>query len=267
MIDKAALIEERINRILTQYRESPNLIALIRNGLQEIADAAEYLEAIQTAFDIETSIGDQLTVIGKWLGWPRVHCEGRRPTVFGFECSSDGEETSACSTAVPVAGFCEGARWACPGYGFEDYEFVDDELYRRYLKARNIKLAGDYSRERLIEAAGLIFDHEVVFVRERPGVVTLCLTRAFTSEELAILALADHVLPIALGVRLEWAQTDGAIFGFGEGWGGLCSSSFYSIVRDPFDRAPKTDVFGFGPDWAEMCGGHFYSGNPADLLN
>jgi hypothetical protein len=116
------MIEERIDRILTQYRESPNLLVLIRNGLQEAADAGGHLDAIQEAFAIDTSLGDQVTIIGKWLGGPRTHCEGIRPTVFGFECIPEmGEETAACSTAIPVAGFCEGARWACPGYDFEDY--------------------------------------------------------------------------------------------------------------------------------------------------
>lgn len=264
MIDKAAMEEARIDRILTQYRESQKLIGVIRAALSELADVAERGQTIETAFDINTSVGHPLTVIGGWLGWPRVHCQGSRPVVFGFSCPDND-----CSTGYPVAGLCEGARFACEGAEYEEFTFEDDALYRRYLKARAISInaqkSGGYTRECLVDAAAALFQHECVIVKERRGEVIICLTRFFSSAELQILHLAEQVLPVPPGVKLIWAHCDGAIFGFGAGWGEICTSSFYRVINDPFDSAPKTDVFGFGSDWAGACEGRFYSGNPADL--
>lgn len=263
-IDKAAMEEERINRVLTQYRESPNLLGLIRAVLSELADVAERGDAIQSAFNIDTSIGDQLTMIGKWLGWPRTHCQGSRAKVFGFACEDDD-----CSVGYPVLGFCEGARFACDGAQFEEHTFEDDELYRRYLKARAVAInsaqTNDYTRESLVAAATAMFGEECVIVKEGRAEIILCLTRFFTPDELQILHLAEHVLPIAPGVKLTWAHCDGAIFGFGAGWGEMCTSSFYKIITDPLERKPKSGIFGFGPDWSGFCTGRFYSGDPADL--
>lgn len=263
-IDKAAMEEERINRVLTQYRESPNLLGLIRAVLSELADVAERGDAIQSAFNIDTSMGDQLTMIGKWLGWPRTHCKGSRAKVFGFACEDDD-----CSVGYPVLGFCEGARFACDGAQFEEYTFEDDELYRRYLKARAVAInsaqTNDYTRESLVAAATAMFGEECVIVKEGRAEIILCLTRFFTPDELQILHLAEHVLPIAPGVKLTWAHCDGAIFGFGAGWGEMCTSSFYKIITDPLERKPKSGIFGFGPDWSGFCTGRFYSGDPADL--
>lgn len=84
--DPDVLVENAIDQVLTQYRESPNLLALARSLLHPPADTAKLVCEILDRFDIETATADQLTIIGKWLGWPRCHCAGRRRTVFGFAC-------------------------------------------------------------------------------------------------------------------------------------------------------------------------------------
>ena len=162
--DKAGLVEERIDRILTQYRESPNLLGIIRHDLGQIADiiieangsrgfVSELLSAgdnalsdeqqivapdpdclpipgIPEKFNIYTAIGDQLTIIGKWLGWPRCHYICQDVAVFGFGCGST-------SGSVDIVGLCEGGVWfGCGDGGTADICLDDDETYRGYLLAR-----------------------------------------------------------------------------------------------------------------------------------
>lgn len=263
-VNKSEMVEERIDRVWTQYRESPNLLGVTRAALNELADVAERGDAISTAFDIDTSSAEQLTIIGGWLGWPRTHCQGSKAKVFGFSCPDDD-----CSVGYPVLGFCEGARFACKDARSEEFTFEDDALYRQFLKARVVSINAarslQFTRQDLIDAAGVLFGSEVVIVREGRGKLILCLTRFFTPQELQILHLAREVLPVPPGVALTWAHCDGAVFGVGEGWGLLCTSSFYTVIKDPLDRAPRTDIFGFCDDWAGFCDGRFYSGNPVDL--
>lgn len=303
MIDKSALVDARLSRVLTQYRESPNLLGVAGAYLSELTDVMDRADAIPSAFDMDTSTGDQLTIIGRWLGFPRTHGEGARVRAFGFErlppvltalidndnaiAVDNGEalviETdrtearqagfdlvAEAATTYSVAGFCEGAFFACPdGTAFEEHTFSDDDTYRRWLKARrrqiNASLSLKYTRQELETAAGEIFGATAKLVKEKPGIVTVCLERLFTEAELRLLELASLVLPVPPGIAVEWAHSDGTAFGFGEGWGETCSSSFYGVIRSNLNRKPKSDVFGFGPDFSGLCEGFFYSGNPQDL--
>lgn len=264
MIDKQQMIDERLSEVLTQYRESPKLKGMISVYLGVLADIAIQNEQMLSAFDLDSSIGDQLTMIGKWLGWPREHCQGQRAAHFGFE--RDG----SCTDYYPVKGFCEDGYFSCGvGSDFEEFEFDDDSVYRKWLKARAIKINSqkkrDFRRENLVEACQEIFGNGVEIVSERKATLTICIPRAMTDQEMATSHLLKGVLPVPPGVGFSIANSPSVPFGFGPGWGELCNSSFYATVRDNLERAPKSDIFGFGQDFSGLCEGSFYSGNPQDL--
>ena len=152
--DRAGLIEERIDRILTQYRESRNLIGIIRHDLGQIADViieangsrgivSELISSgsnvlsdsqqviisdpdcqpapgMPEKFDILTAVGDQLTIVGKWLGFPRCHCICQNVPVFGFSCSetvsyviSDGSDLLSDGDHVVVSSLVFSCRFLC----------------------------------------------------------------------------------------------------------------------------------------------------------
>lgn len=214
-------VEERIDKIATQYRESPKLLGLIRNYLRQTAEAADVACRLIEYFDIDTAAGDQLTILGKALGWPRCHCRGQRRPVFGFEC-----EDECGPPTVPIRGFCE-ADWDCgDGPEYVEFCFTDDELYRGFLKARIVTLTGDYTRSGLTAAAREVFGGNAAIYYERPGVVSVATGRLLTNTEIAIAHLYEQVLPIAPGIRLEIWHGNGPAFGFGEGWGGFCDGAF-----------------------------------------
>lgn len=176
--DPADLVEASIDLVATQYRESPRLLALMRAYGVQVAEAFQALCRLPGAFDIDTAVGDQLTIVGKWLGWPRVHPQGARTAVFGFE-SADCDPCNTINGPV-VGGFCY-ADWAgCAGSEFAPYVFVDDELYRRFLKARVVQLFGDYRRETLTNAIRALFGApSAMIVTEAPGSIVVSLGRPF----------------------------------------------------------------------------------------
>ncbi|HEY8356692.1 MAG TPA: DUF2612 domain-containing protein [Ramlibacter sp.] len=220
--DIDALVESKIDRVATQYRESPKLLGLIRAYLRPAAEAYDALCETLDKFDIDNAVGDQLTILGKALGWPRTHCKGQKRPVFGFSCEGFDE----CSIPVrPVAGFCF-AEWNCDGPDFVEFTFRDDELYRGFLKARVVTLLGDYTRKGLTEAARAMFGQDAVIYRERPAVVSVATGRLMTNVEISIVHLYAQVLPVAPGLRLELWHSKGRPFGFGAGWGGFCSGRF-----------------------------------------
>ncbi|WP_081630996.1 DUF2612 domain-containing protein [Aureimonas ureilytica] len=219
-IDPQTLIQSKIDRRLTQYRESPRLEGVMRAYLKEAAEAQNLACRMIEFFDLDKAVGDQLTILGGLIGWPRCHCAGQLRPIFGFECIDEcGPPT------VPVAGFCE-AEWDCGGPEYVEFCFTDDELYRGFLKARVIANRGDYSRHGLTLAARAVFGPDAVIYIEGQGRVSVATGRLLTSIEISIAHLYRQALPIAPGVRLDIWHGNGPAFGFGDGWGGFCNGAF-----------------------------------------
>src|SRR5690348_11451199 len=120
-IFRGDLVEPEIDKVATQYREATKFLGLIRAILSEGEGAAIRLNEVPAFFDIDTAVGDQLTIIGKWLGFPRRHCVCDAPAVFGFDCGSPGSFT--------ISGFCApGSTWlGCPPLGNSTLCIDDDE--------------------------------------------------------------------------------------------------------------------------------------------
>lgn len=226
--DKETLIGERLDRLLTQYRESPNLKAIIEQGLSQIADVALALCDVPSHFEISDAIGDQLTLIGKRMGWPRCHCICDVGPTFGFGCGTSNPNQ-------PIVGFCEGGDWAdCQSFGTGDLCLEDDEVYRRYLLARRYQALQRYSLDDLQAAMRHIWGDSATASSLGGARVNIAPGRALTSQEQRELPLAIRVLPIAPGIQVYVDFAAGPIFGFGSGWAGFCDGAALSCP-EPYD--------------------------------
>lgn len=223
-------MEERVNRILTQYRESPKLLAIIRHDLGQIAEAANAACEIPSKFDIIDAVGDQLTILGKQLGWPRCHCICLPVPVFGFSCG-------LTTPNQPIVGLCEGGVWAnCQEAGTGDICFDDDEVYRGYLLARRYQVRQLWEIDNLQAAARHIWGDTATAVSLGGARVAIQPGRALTIVEQLQIPVAFRVLPIAAGITPHISFEIGKVFGFGTGWGGLCESASWlcPVEIDPY---------------------------------
>jgi hypothetical protein len=217
-----------LERILTQYRESPNLIRLIRHDVDFVQGLINAICAIPDLFDIDTAVGDQLTIIGKWLGFPRTHCVCVDPMVYGFPCGDPVID------ARLVTDFCEPATWDdCRQTGTTTITIGDDDVYRAILKARARQNMQLYHMGSLTEAVqgiwGTSASVEVLKVFE----VVICPGRALSTFERDILPIAFRALPIAHGIVPKVSYHEGKAFGFGDGWGGLCENAGWICPENP----------------------------------
>lgn len=244
-LNRDAFVEEAIDRILTQYRESPRLLGVIRHDVGKIADAAIQIDNIPSFFDIETAVGDQLTLLGKRLGWLRCHCVCSIEPVFGFACGDENPNQ-------PLIGFCEegwptiwGDEWGvikqgswdgCRTSGSADLCFDDDEVYRGYLKARRYQALQRYQFDDLLAAMFEIWGNEANAFTYRPGVVVVAPGRALSDREQRELPVALRVLPVAPGIRIDIHLYSGPVAGFGEGWAGFCEDAQWLCPQaiDPY---------------------------------
>lgn len=211
------LTEERISEVLTQYRESPKLLHLLRTYLKSVESTALKVCDLPSYFDIETAVGDQLTIVGKRLGWPRCHCVCDVQPVFGFDC--DGVVND-----YPVAGFCDDTvSWIdCGDFGVGDVCINDDELYRKFLKVRRYQMLAYFDIESLNTCLQILWGSEATVIDAGHGRVVVTPGRDLSDVEIALLQLYPRVLPVALGVEVRFHFDRPKVFGFGDGWGGFC---------------------------------------------
>ncbi|QHJ77399.1 MAG: hypothetical protein [Caudoviricetes sp.] len=236
------IVEERIDRILTQYRESPNLLFLLRTYLRAAADVGQAICDLPEKFDIETATGDQLTLLGKRLGWPRCHCVCGGQPVFGFDCGPVVEYR-------PIIGFeAEGSNstWEVCLDGLTELCIWDDETYRKFLKVRRYQMMRFFDFDSLNECLRIFFGETAHIVSWTPFKIVVTPGRELTENEVMLLQLYPRVLPAALGMRILFhfaTPEEPEVFGFGDGWGGFCEN----------DWTNNRKYFGFGVDWGGFC--------------
>ena len=214
--DKAELVEPRIDRVLTQYRESPKLLHVMRTYLNQVADVAIATCSIPSFFDLDTAVGDQLTLLGKRMGFPRCHCVCNIQPVMGFECEGFDQ--------YQIVGFCdENGSWVdCGPFGTSDICITDDETYRRFLKARRYQMMALFDLASLTAAVRHLFGDQADVLSANNGRVVVAPGRDLTEGEIALIQIYPRVLPVAPGIRVRFHFGPLDVFGFGEGWGGFC---------------------------------------------
>lgn len=211
------LVEEQIDRILTQYRESPNLLFLLRTYLRQIEIVYQGVCELPEKFDIETAVGDQLTLIGKRIGWPRCHCVCYAKPVFGFKCGT-------YPTSYPITGFCDtNSTWKdCDEAGLQTVCLEDDEVYRTFLKVRCYQMLAKFDRASLLVCIRMFFGDTAVILSAKNGRIVIAPGRALTNEEANIVQLYPRVLPVQPSIDIRFHFGALPVFGFGEGWEGFC---------------------------------------------
>lgn len=282
----AAMVEERIDRVLTQYRESPRLLGVLRSYLRATSTMALQMCELPNFFDIDTAVGDQLTLLGKRLGWPRCHCACDVSPVFGFACE---DETAlrpvtgfgytgpiyqfgfACEGGPEVAGFCEdrpsswgvcpepdrsqaspNSTWAECASGLSEMCLSDDEVYRRFLKVRVYQFTGRFDLASLEECLRIFWGDEARALYAGQGRIVVAPGRDLSDQEIQLLQLYPRVLPIALGVTVRFHFGEKRVFGFGEGWGGFMEPDL--VTTQETEAWLKTGkIFGFCDDAGGFC--------------
>ena len=221
-----ALVEARMDRVLTQYRESPNLLAILRHALDQVETVARSVCDIPNHFDIRTAVGEQLTLLGKRMGWPRCHCVCTVEPVFGFNCGDPNPNRA-------IIGFCEGGTWAdCRTSGTSDICFNDDDVYRGYLFARRYQMMQLYDIDSLQAALKHVWGASATVLGSGGGRITVAPRRALTLQETRELPVAIRVLPVAPGIAVDLQLGASNIFGFGQGWGGFCEATVATTTSD-----------------------------------
>ncbi|QIG74975.1 DUF2612 domain-containing structural protein [Rhizobium phage RHph_I72] len=255
-VDESVLVESEVDRVLTQYRESPKLLHMIRTYLRQIASIHTAICDMPSFFDLYQAVGDQLTLIGRRMGFPRCHCICDVQPVFGFPC--DNGQTFGRT----IVGFCQDGSWSdCDTAGISEICINDDEMYRKFLISRSYQMQQLYSLEDLTSALQALYGEQAMVLDSGHGRVVLAPYRELTDDETALLQVVPRVLPIAPGITTRWHFGTFKVFGFGTGWGSFCEDWAVDgalidlnngfVLGDEDDDYIVTGPLTRGADW--MC--------------
>lgn len=248
--DPQVMVENRVDRIKTQFRESPNLLFLLRNYLGATAEVADYLCEFTGKFQLENAVGDQLTLLGERLGWPRCHCVCVVKPTFGFDCLDETDYRS-------ITGFCvAGSTWdGCDDEGgLADLCISDDDLYRRFLQVRIYQHLSFFDLRSLETCMRILFGPQAGVLHAGQGRVVVTPGRLLTNEEVLFLQLYARVLPVAIGIKLLFHFDEKRVFGFGEGWGGFMEPDM-TLTEQNLGYQRTGLIFGFCEDQDATVGG------------
>lgn len=213
------LVEDALSKVLTQYRESDNFLLLIQTYLREAEIVYQAIEDIPLFFDIETAVGEQLTFIGKRLGWGRCHCICQPRTLIGIECEGYTER-------YKIGGLCnDQATWEdCGAIINSEICIDDDETYRKFLKVRCYQMLQRYSLEDANTCCDIFWGSTAFVLKHGNGRIVIATGRDLTEEEFTLLQLCPRVFPVALGIDVYFHLNRVPVAGIGEGWDGVCES-------------------------------------------
>lgn len=218
-VDTSEIRDDSISKILTQYRESPKLLSVIDHWLQILEEVMIQINSIPDYFDLDTAVGEQLTFIGKRMGFVRTHCVCTTRFVYGIE-------TPYCEPKpfIEIAGLCDSSATFidCDENGSGIVTIYDDELYRNCLKVCAYRIGNQYSWDDLTNAIQILFGVNAIIAASGNGRVVIWPGRAITNEEFVLLQVYARILPVAMGIKIFFHLGVNRIAGIGTGWGGFC---------------------------------------------
>jgi len=202
-------IEKALSRLVTQFKESPNLIAYISNFLSESENLEQVFQDLLNERWIETAEGYQLDILGAIVGQSRVIIEGNIFTYFGFlgHPSSDSfGDINNASLGSPFASLdtiLTGNR-----------RLTDDE-YRLFIKARIIKNISKSTPEDIIAQYQYLFDAPQVIFEDGDTEYTISIGKKLNRNDISLLNNTDIISKTAgVSVNYKASYDYNRFFGF-----------------------------------------------------
>lgn len=187
--DYVALIPSANNK-------APKFTAMVEAVTSAWAGVYELLQELPQVFDVDTAVGEQLDIIGLWVGQSRVIDGVLLVQYFGFDNSPAalpyGEERNASI----------GGRFYNEGEPTTATSVLADPEYRTLIKARIARNNAQGSTAEIVAALQFLFSAPA-YVQDPGGmVINVAIGRPLTLVEQAIITGLD-ILPRPAGVRVN----------------------------------------------------------------
>lgn len=200
------LIQSYVNLLIIQYADKPNAKQQIEDYTRGIVNN-DIFGQIQDAFNIDTAVGDQLDILGKYIGIDRngQQLEITEGVDFFSVLADDVTQNDDAFGTVDSTQFLT---FTSHILGAEPTDFttsqvLDDEAYRFILKLRIIQNAINHSDREIDDAVTQVFEGDLI-PSSADGTMTMTYIVDSESLTFAIIALQKGALPKPIGVRLAY---------------------------------------------------------------
>lgn len=210
-IDLESTIEYYTNLLIIQYNKLEKAKSTIDLHVRTLL-SDNIASQVQDGYDLETAVGVQLDVLGKYIGTDRFFSIEGVGDFFGMT----SYETLGSDTTV---GFTDYANYLTDSGGFLTYSSLfgagtlDDEDYRFMLKLRIVQNNSNHSNGEIDEGLFGFFGTDLILSDTKKMQIFYFVSGA--NLNLAIIAFGKGLLPRPMGVGLGGLiKRDKKMFGF-----------------------------------------------------
>lgn len=131
-------VQSYLDKVPSQNATQPNFLEVLRTLLTPLVEVQNQLLSLETKFDVDVAVGQQLDFVGQWVGFSRQLPQPLAGVYFAFDTSG--------------VGFDEGVIWS-PGDPLQGLVSLPDDTYRLMIFA---KIAANVWDGSLIEAERIL---------------------------------------------------------------------------------------------------------------
>ena len=200
------LIQSYVNLLIIQYADKPNAKQQIEDYTRGIVND-DIFGQIQDAYNIDTAVGKQLDILGKYIGIDRNGSQQAiNPLANLFSVLADDvTQNDAAFGTVDSTQFptIDSHVLGAEPTDIITVQVLGDSSYRFILKLRIIQNAINHSDKEIDDAIIQVFEGDLI-PSSADGTMTMTYIVDSESLTLAVIALQKGALPKPIGVRLVY---------------------------------------------------------------
>lgn len=217
MADVSSLIEYYTDLLIIQYNQKPKARATIQLYVENLLASGVLLDVLN-GYDIETAVGKQLDVLGKYVGVDRFFLESDIINYFAFtdyeEPDPDSETKYGFSTYATYDGFSANG-WLTYSDIVLQKNTLDDADFRTVIKLAIIQNTSNHSVGDIDTRIAALFGSDVHAEAKNSVPMVMWYFIRLSNSPLMQAILYKKLLPKPMGVRLQYVQQPtGNIFAF-----------------------------------------------------
>lgn len=240
-IDIPNIVEYYKNLLILQYNQKEKARAEIGLHITTLL-ANDIISKVQDGYNIDTAVGIQLDVLGKYIGVNRFYSQADE--IVGNFFSLTNYADYLTDNEVGMTDYADYATDSGEFVIYDDLSSsvrLNDEDYRFILKMRIVQNNSDHSNKSIDDGLYTFFENGVILSDlQNMSMVYFADSGSFNQ---AVIAFAKGVLPRPMGVNLNGLiEKDKKLFGFtnyNQTTYGTLSTGFTNYT-DGFDKSGET---------------------------
>jgi hypothetical protein len=175
-------VEDYLNVITSEHRDKPNFIAMVQGMSSAVVSIQNVIESMIGLFDVDSAVGDQLDVIGEWVGVSR----NVSIPISGVYFSFDGSD--------PTIGWDNGT-WQ-PSNLPSNVTVLPDDTYRVLIRAKIAANAWDGTTEGAYLIWSQVFPDFEILIQDNEDMSYSLIIAGAVPDSLTVALITQGYIPL-----------------------------------------------------------------------